>query len=103
MSERKEELEEEYYDPLLETLTDQVMNPDSPINGRDQEEELLGVAIAPPTPEKGGSMLAMDPDQAQGEGSRSEGVSMGTHPVCDIEGGGHLDLPPGKSFPPKES
>ena len=63
--------QEEYYDPLLESIIDQVTDPDFVLNGRDQEEEdLQGVAAAPPTPETGGSMLAMDPDQASGEGSK---------------------------------
>ena len=43
-----------------------------PLNDQNQEE-LLGVVTAPSIPEispVGGSMLAMDPDQAQGEESK---------------------------------
>ena len=65
MSAEEQEEQDEYYDPLLESIIEQVTDPDSPLNS----EELLGVVTAPPTPETGGSMLAMDPVPASGEGS----------------------------------
>ena len=51
--------QDEYYDLLLQSIIDQVIDPDSSLNDRD--EELLGVATAPPTPETGRSRLANGP------------------------------------------
>ena len=73
---------DEYYDPLLESIIEQVTDPDSPLNA----EELLGVTTAPPTPESGGPMLAMEPVPDSGEGSKEErrldGYSSQESPVC---------------------
>ena len=56
------------------------------LHAYDRDEELLGVATAPPTRETGGSMLAMDPDRATGEGSKEQrrlnGHSCQEPPIC---------------------
>ena len=61
---------------------EQVTDADFPLD----DEELLGAATAPPTPETGGSMLAIDPVRASGEG-RKEQRRLDLHsrqepPVC---------------------